>query len=177
MNYEQNYRRIISGQSSSFGTGILRFLLAIAAIGYSLVVRLRNFLYSKGLLKVHNVDAAVICIGNITVGGTGKTPLVIWLCNLISQNYKRAILSRGYKARAQQSKEFKDEISILAESCPEAGVIVNPDRVAGAAEAIDKYAAKVLIMDDGFQHRRLVRDLDIIAIDATQPFGYGKLLR
>ena len=132
---------------------------------------------------MHHVDAAVICVGNITTGGTGKTPLVVWLCNLIAQNPKLktqnckcAILTLGYKARAQENKDFKDEIAILAESCPEAEVIVNPDRVAGAAEAIDKYAAKVLIMDDGFQHRRLARDLDIAAIDATQPFGYGKML-
>jgi len=157
--------------------------LAIAAIFYSLVVRLRNFLYSKGLLKVHRVDPAVLCVGNITVGGTGKTPLVVWLCNLITQNSrlktqncKCAILTRGYKARVQENKDLKDEIAILADSCPEAEVIVNPDRVAGAAEAINKYAATVLIMDDGFQHRRLARDLDIAAIDATQPFGYGRML-
>ncbi|MGB2866317.1 MAG: tetraacyldisaccharide 4'-kinase [Sedimentisphaerales bacterium] len=153
------------------------------AIGFSFVVRLRNLLYSKGWLKVHHVDAAVICVGNITVGGTGKTPIVVWLCNLITQNSKLktqncrcAILTRGYKARAQENKDFKDEIAILAESCPEAEVIVNPDRVAGAAEAIGKFGAKILIMDDGFQHRRLARDLDIVAIDATQPFGYGKML-
>jgi tetraacyldisaccharide 4'-kinase len=180
---QQNYCKLISGQSSGFGASILRFLLGIAAIGYSFVVRLRNFLYSKGWLKVHHVDVAVICVGNITVGGTGKTPLVVWLCNLITQNPKLktqnckcAILTRGYKARAQENADFKDEIAILAESCPEAEVIVNPDRVAGAAEAIEKYAAKVLIMDDGFQHRRLARDLDIVTIDATQPFGYGKML-
>jgi tetraacyldisaccharide 4'-kinase len=173
---QQTYRKLISGQSSGFGATALRFLLAIAAIGYSLVVRLRNFLYSKGLLKVHHVDAAVLCVGNITTGGTGKTPLVVWLCNLMGQNYKCVILSRGYKARTQQSKNFKDEIAILAESCPNAKVIVNPDRVAGASEAIDKYDANVLIMDDGFQHRRLARNLDIVAIDATQPFGYGKML-
>jgi len=132
---------------------------------------------------MHNVDAAILCIGNITTGGTGKTPLVVWLCNLITQNSKFktqnckcAILTRGYKAGAQESKDFKDEIAILAESCPETDIIINPDRVAGAVEAIDKYTANVLIMDDGFQHRRLARDLDIIAIDATQPFGFGKLL-
>ncbi len=183
MNYEQNYRRLISGQSSSFSASLLRFLLGIAAICYSLFVRLRNFLFSKGLLKVHHVDAAVFCVGNITVGGTGKTPLVVWLCNLITQNPKLktqnckcAILTRGYKAKAQENADFTDELAIFAESCPEAEVIVNPDRLAGAAEAIDKYATKVLIMDDGFQHRRLTRDLDIVAIDATQPFGYGKLL-
>ena len=169
---QQTYRKLISGQSNGFGACLLRLLLRILAIGYSLVVQLRNFLYFKGLLKVHKVDAAVFCIGNITVGGTGKTPLVVWLCNLIAKNYQYAILTRGYKA-AQNSI---DEPAILAENCPEAEVIVNPDRVAGAAEAIDKYAAKVLIMDDGFQHRRLARDLDVVAIDATQPFGYGKLL-
>jgi tetraacyldisaccharide 4'-kinase len=148
----------------------------MAATGYSLAVQLRNFLYSKGLLKVHHVNAAVFCVGNITVGGTGKTPLVVWLYKLIAQNCKCAILTRGYKARVQEDKDFKDEIAILAENCPDAEVIVNPDRVAGAREAINKYAAKVLIMDDGFQNRRLARDLDIVTIDATCPFGYGKML-
>ena len=69
-----------------------------------------------------------------------------------------------------------DEPAILAENCPQAKIIVNPDRVAGASEAVNKFGAKVLIMDDGFQHRRLHRDLDIVTIDATCPFGYGKLL-
>ncbi len=176
---QQTYRKLISGQSNGFGACLLRLLLRILAIGYSFAVRLRNFLYSKGLIKAHKVDAIVFCIGNITVGGTGKTPLVVWLCNLIAHNYKYAILTRGYKATQNSKLKTKnciDEPAMLAESCPEAEVIVNPDRVAGATEAIDKYAAKVLVMDDGFQHRRLARDLNIIAIDATQPFGYGKLL-
>ena len=173
---QQTYRKLISGQSNGFIASVMRFFLGSAAIGYSLIVRLRNFMYSKGLLKVHHVDAAVLCVGNITVGGTGKTPLVVWLCNLLTQNYKCAILTRGYKATVQENKDFKDEIAILVESCPGVKVIVNPNRVAGASEAINKYATKILIMDDGFQHRRLARDLDIIAIDATQPFGFGKLL-
>ncbi|MHC4437217.1 MAG: tetraacyldisaccharide 4'-kinase [Planctomycetota bacterium] len=169
---QQTYRKLISGQSRGFGVFLLKSLLRILAIAYSLIVRLRNLLYSKGLLKVHHVDATVLCVGNITVGGTGKTPLVVWLCKLIAQQYKYAILTRGYKANQNRI----DEPAMLEESCPEAKVIVNPDRVAGATEAIDKYVVDVLIMDDGFQHRRLARDLDIITIDATQPFGYGKLL-
>jgi len=140
---QQTYRKLISGQSNGFGVCLLRFLLKVAAIGYSLVVRLRNFLYFKGLIKAHKVDATVFCIGNITVGGTGKTPLVVWLCNLIAQNYKHAILTRGYKATTNRI----DEPAMLAENCPAAEVIVNPDRVAGASEAIEKYAANVLIMD------------------------------
>jgi tetraacyldisaccharide 4'-kinase len=89
------------------------------------------------------------------------------------------ILTRGYKSTQNptpKTQNHTDEPAMLAESCPRAKVVVNPDRVAGAAEAIGQFGAKVLIMDDGFQHRRLARDLDIVAIDATQPFGYGKML-
>jgi len=172
MNYEQSYRRLISGQSGGLTGAPLRLVLSVVSWFYSGVVLLRNFLYSKGWLKTYRANATVISIGNITTGGTGKTPLVIWLYNQITQNYSCAILTRGYKT----TKNYIDEPAVLAESCPEARVIVNPDRVAGAAEAVEKFAAKLLVMDDGFQHRRLGRDLDIVAIDATRPFGYGKLL-
>jgi len=198
---QDGFRKLISCQSGSISAALLRFLLTVAAQVYSIVLRVRNFLYSKGWLTVHRANAIVISIGNITTGGTGKTPLVIWLCNLLRQkNVPCAILTRGYKTRRafprprsgqacvmRRAKNIRntqyairdteiDEPAILAESCPEAQVIVNPDRVAGAAEAVSKFGAKVLIMDDGFQHRRLARDLDIVTIDATQPFGYGKLL-
>ncbi|OHB79452.1 MAG: tetraacyldisaccharide 4'-kinase [Planctomycetes bacterium RBG_16_55_9] len=190
---EQAYRRLISGQSNGLLAGLLRYLLGFAAIGYSFVVRLRNFSYSREWLKVHHVDAAVICVGNITTGGTGKTPLVVWVHNQVISNLRSqisnsrsqisdfpcVILTRGYKAARDpglKTQDYSDEIAILAESCPGARVIVNPDRVAGAMEAIRTFGAKVLIMDDGFQHRRLARDLDIVAIDATNPFGYGKML-
>ncbi len=191
---QEFYRKLISGKSGGPGVILLRFLLALAAVGYSLVVRLRNFLYSTGWRKAHCVNAVVFSIGNITAGGTGKTPLVIWLCNILTQNsnlsraesrelknqkYGCAILTRGYKA-TQNSKlktqNYGDEPAILAENCPQAKVIINPDRVAGAAEAINKFDAKVLILDDGFQHRRLARDLDIVTIDAMEPFGYFKLI-
>jgi len=175
MNYEQSHRKLISGQSRGLGALLLRALLRIASFGYSAVVRLRNFLYSKGLLTAHRVNAPIICVGNITVGGTGKTPIVTWLCRQIAPNFRCAILTRGYKS-TQESNNYADEPAMLAENCPGVKVIVNPDRVSGAAEAIDRFGAEVLIMDDGFQHRRLARNLDIIAIDATQPFGYGKML-
>jgi len=177
---------LISGASSGLGAALLRFFLGVTASGYSIIICLRNFLYSKGWLKTYRANAIVISIGNITAGGTGKTPLVIWLCNQIIKkfksqisNYNCAILTRGYKATKKlklKTKNYSDEPVILAESCPEAEVIVNPDRVAGAAEAVNKFGAKVLIMDDGFQHRRLARDLDIVTIDGTCPFGYGKVL-
>jgi tetraacyldisaccharide 4'-kinase len=199
---QETYRKLISGQGGGLDAIFLRFFLALAAVGYSLVIRLRNFLYSTGWRKAHCVNAVVFSIGNITAGGTGKTPLVIWLCNILTQNsnlsraesrelktqkYGCAILTRGYKAtqnsnlsraesRELKTQNYGDEPAILAEECPQVKVIVNPDRIAAAAEAINKFGAKVIILDDGFQHRRLARDLDIVTIDATEPFGYFKLI-
>ena len=197
---QEVYRKLISGQSAGAAAALLRGLLRVAAIGYAAIVWVRNFLYSSGWLRAHRVDAAVISVGNVTAGGTGKTPLVVWVCRQIISNFRSqisdlrpqisdfksqisdsqcAILTRGYKAKKDQvpgTQNYADEVAILAESCPGAKVIVNPDRVAGAAEAIGRFGAKVLILDDGFQHRRLARDLDIVAVDATQPFGYGKML-
>ncbi len=168
------FRKLISGERTGLSAAFLRSLLAAAARIYSAVISLRNSLYSKGWSKTHTVDVPVISVGNITVGGTGKTPLVIWLYQLLERkNIRCAILTRGYKT---QRDRLSDEPAILAKSCPQAKVIVNPDRRTAASRAIHKFNAQLLIMDDGFQHRRLARDLDIVTIDATQPFGYGKLL-
>ena len=179
MDYEHSHRKLISGQASGIVAHLLRASLRFVSIGYSFIVGLRNVLYSRGWLKAHRVNAAVICVGNITVGGTGKTPLVVWLYSQLFTNFKCAILTRGYKSTQNpklKTQDYFDEPAVLADSCPDARVVINPDRVAGAAEAIGQFGAEVLIMDDGFQHRRLARDLDIIAIDATLPFGYGKML-
>jgi tetraacyldisaccharide 4'-kinase len=177
---QEGYRRLVSGASGGLAAAVLRCLLGVVAWFYSIVSGLRKFFYSRGWLKTYSANAIVFSIGNITVGGTGKTPLVIWMYNLLRQrNIRCAILTRGYKATHNsklKTQNYSDEPAILTKSCPEAKVIVNPDRVAGAAEAVDEFSAKVLIMDDGFQHRRLCRDLDIVAIDATCPFGYGKVL-
>ncbi len=131
---------MISGRSTGLGPMLLRFFLSIAAWVYSVAIRLRNFLYSRGWLKVHTAGVPVISVGNITVGGTGKTPLVIWICRFLqNKNIPCAILTRGYKTHAQirgPSNERRatriDEPAILAEGCPQAKVIVNPDRVAAA---------------------------------------------
>jgi tetraacyldisaccharide 4'-kinase len=121
----------------------------------------------------------VISIGNITTGGTGKTPLVIQLCKSLQQkNLRCAVLTRGYKTHTSNENQEPrtDEPAILSKSCPAAKVIVNPDRVEAASDAVNKFGSNVLIMDDGFQHRRLERDVDIITMDAIRPFGYGKIL-
>jgi len=183
---QDSYRKLVSGERGGPGAALLRFILGIASQIYGIIICIRNFLYSREWLKVHPADAPVVSVGNITTGGTGKTPLVIWLCRQVISdsefqisNSQCAILTRGYKAAKDSrgaSRGYGDEPAVLAESCPGVQVVVNPDRVAGAAEAVGRFGAKVLIMDDGFQHRRLGRDVDIVTIDGTVPFGYGRLL-
>jgi tetraacyldisaccharide 4'-kinase len=171
---QETYRNLVSGQTSGPLAALARLLLVLLSWPYSLAVRVRNGLYSLHLLRTHRVDAVVISAGNLTTGGTGKTPLVVRLCRLVRQRGLRcAILTRGYKA---QEGEKSDEPALLAAECPDANVVVEADRVAGAKQAIHKHSAQVLILDDGFQHRRLARNIDIVTIDATLPFGYGKLL-
>lgn len=171
---QNSFRKLIAGQANGLLPTLLRFLLSVAGLFYGLVIKLRNSFYSNGKFKSHSADAPVISIGNITTGGTGKTPLVIWLCNfLASKNISTAVLTRGYKTK---DSELSDEPAIIAKNSPDAKVVINPDRCAGAKRATEKFDAKALVMDDGFQHRKLKRDLDIVVIDATCPFGYGKIL-
>ncbi len=168
------YRRIVSGQEQRPGIGVLRVLLGAAALFYGLVMRGRNLLFAVGVLRRHAASVPVISIGNITTGGTGKTPLVIWLCNYLREKgLRNSILTRGYKTQPDQ---ITDEPALLAKACPDTDVIVNPNRVAGAKKAVSVHQAQALVLDDGFQHRRLKRDLDIVAVDATCPFGYGRVL-
>jgi tetraacyldisaccharide 4'-kinase len=183
---QEGFKKLVSGQSTGAASSALRLLLNIAAVFYGLGISLRNWLFNDGYAKSYAVTTAglvtsdrtqatvpVISAGNITVGGTGKTPLVIWLCNLFrEQNVNCAILTRGYKT----SKNTNDEPGMLAKNCPGTAIVINPDRLAGAIEAVKKHKAQVMIMDDGFQHRRLHRNIDIVTIDAMVPFGYGKML-
>jgi tetraacyldisaccharide 4'-kinase len=171
---QRDYRELVSGERQGVGAMLLRTALLAAALCYGAVVGMRNLLYGLGVLKAHRARGAVISIGNITVGGTGKTPLVIWVCKLLRERHiPCAVLTRGYKASGEA---LSDEPAILAESLGDVGVVVNPDRVAGAADAVKRLGARVMVMDDGFQHRRLARDLDVVTVDATLPFGYGKML-
>ena len=171
---EHAFRQLVSGRAKGAGPAVLRLLLRLASWPYAAAVALRNWLYDRGFLPSHSVAPVVVSIGNLTTGGTGKTPLVIWLVNqLTAKGRTCAILTRGYRTSPHR---FSDEPALLAKACSGAAVIVNPDRLAAAQKAVRLHQPDVLILDDGFQHRRLKRDLDIIAIDASCPFGYGKLL-
>ncbi len=148
--------------------------LGLCSRVYSFGVAVHNFFYDKGIKKTTRPPCPVISIGNITVGGTGKTPLVIRTASYLqAKGLKTAILSRGYKAG---KGKITDEPAILAKGCPKCAIIVDSDRRRGAKKAVEEETVNVIVLDDGFQHRRLSRDLDIICIDATCPFGYEKML-
>lgn len=168
--------------------------LILAPLGalYSAVIRTRHALYSRGALRVHKIGAPVISIGNMTTGGTGKTPLVEWVARAVEKEGRRVcVLTRGY-GRANQSKrvvvsdgknifadarEGGDEPRLLAEMLRgTAAVISDADRVGAARWAVENLKSEVFILDDGFQHLRIERDLDVVAVDATNPWGGGKLL-
>ena len=167
--------------------------LAPLSLVYGAAVRIRSALYRKGIRKTHSVGVPVISVGNITAGGTGKTPLVEWIANeLAKSGHRVCILTRGYR-RANPSKrvvvsdgerivsdteQSGDEAMMLARSLlrSKAAVVCDGDRVSGARWAIEHLNPDVLILDDAFQHVRIARDLNIVTIDATNPWGGGRLL-
>ncbi|MCE5326172.1 MAG: tetraacyldisaccharide 4'-kinase [Planctomycetaceae bacterium] len=168
---ERAVHDILSGRRGGLGAAALRAAMSVAAVPYGAAMRLRRWAYKHGMLASQEADLTVICVGNLTTGGAGKTPMVAWIVRqLQAAGRTPAILTRGYKAHAGLS----DEAALLEATCG-VKVIVNADRVAGAAAA-KATGADVAVMDDGFQHLRLRRDLDIVLIDATCPLGYGRCL-
>lgn len=163
--------------------------LGVAAAGYGLAVNARRWAYDLGLLARHRLPVPVICVGNLTVGGTGKTPAVIALCRrLIEWGHRPAVLSRGYRGQRRRREVLRvdpatadwrvcgDEPLLIARSLPDAPVFVGADRVAAGRAALAQAKPTVLVLDDGFQHRRLARDLDVVLLDGAEPFGNGHLL-
>jgi tetraacyldisaccharide 4'-kinase len=149
--------------------GVLEVLRLPAAL-MRLITATRNWLYDRGLLPGSRLDAPVVSVGNLSVGGTGKTPMVIWLVRELQLRERRVgLLSRGY-GKQRASTELNDEGRLLAAQLPGVPHVQDPDRVAGGRELLQR-GVDVVVLDDGFQHRRLVRDMDLVLIDATRPWG------
>ena len=152
---------------------MLRLGLSAASLPYAWAVRLRNRGYDRGWIGAYRSPVPVISVGNLTVGGTGKTPCVEYLARYFQDHGTRvAILSRGYGSLNGPN----DEAQVLAENLPGIPHLQGADRAAIARQAVEQLAAQLLILDDGFQHRRMVRDLDIVLIDATNPWGHNRLM-
>ncbi|HVK11800.1 MAG TPA: tetraacyldisaccharide 4'-kinase [Gemmataceae bacterium] len=166
------WRAVVRGEARGPGPALLRPLLWCASKPYALGVRWRNRGFDRGR-DVHWAGVPVISIGNLTVGGTGKTPCVEYVARLLRERDVRvAILSRGYGAEGGRN----DEAMVLEENLTDVPHLQDRDRVAIARTAVEELESEVLVLDDGFQHRRLARDVDIVLIDVTDPWGGGYLM-
>ena len=168
-----------------YGEGRGAILLLPLSVLYAAIMAVRRWSYKTGLLKQHRVAKPVIIVGNLTVGGTGKTPLVVWLAQrLDAQGLKVAIVSRGYggsggaprevSSTKGEWREVGDEPVLLSRrsGCP---VFVSADRVAAATAAVES-GSDVIVSDDGLQHLRLARDVEIVVIDGARGLGNQRLL-
>lgn len=155
----------------------LKWILWPLTLPYGAVVRLKAFLYRKGIRHQRRLDAFVISVGNLTAGGTGKTPMAMWMAQrFIAEEKSCGILTRGYRGEESSSGSTSDEVRMLRSRLGDGVAFgVSADRYAQACQLVAR-GIRWLILDDGFQHVNLARDVDIVLVDATNPFGGGHLL-
>ena len=182
---------VITREISGFLPTLIRITLTPFSWVYRILVTAHQWLYDHGLLRQNRLPCPVISVGNIVAGGTGKTPATIWIAKTLQQaGIRSAILLRGYGRQSGPSVAFVsggtdsiipvtasgDEAAMTAIELPGVPVLVGKDRYTAGLQAIRSCDVQAIILDDGFQHRKLARDLEILTVDATQPFGTGKLL-
>ena len=180
------HTRDLASLQQKFLATPLRFLFAPLSWFYAASVQLRNILYTHGVLKARRLPCRVVSVGNIIVGGTGKTPAVIAIAKHFQREGRRvAILLRGYKRRVREKVtivsdgekvraspiESGDEAYMMAKHLRNIPILVGKCRYLAGQVALERFKVDVLILDDGFQHRQLARDVDILTIPATHPFG------
>ncbi|MEM9418062.1 MAG: tetraacyldisaccharide 4'-kinase [Planctomycetota bacterium] len=170
---------IMSGQHRDPAAIGLRLLTNLGTPPYRLATGIRNTLYNLGIIPSHPLGRPTISVGNITAGGTGKTPMVIELVRrLQAMGHQPAVLMRGYEPSGIESKKGSDEAALLRGSLgADVPVMANPSRVEGAHDVlVDRPEVTVFVLDDGFQHRKAHRDLNLVLVDASVPFGFGRVL-
>jgi tetraacyldisaccharide 4'-kinase len=177
--------------NNRYGFDPFYMMLAGASKIYEKGVAIRTVCFEKGIMGAERLPCPVISIGNITAGGTGKTPMALYTAGLIRQmGYRPAVVSRGYRGQAEKSGAVVSDGFHLFADCRTAGdepfmmacrlkgvpVLVGRNRFQSAMRAVVDFESDVIILDDGFQHRRLHRDLDLVLMDAANPVGNGYLI-
>ncbi len=172
--FEHSYVRGMQGEPRSLSIRLALIAAACAEPAYVAAMRMRNAMYDHGILHAHPLGKPAISVGNITTGGTGKTPVTLWLTRRLSEEGRKpAVLMRGYKRGADGTS---DEQLLLQSALPGIPVVANPDRIAGAAAALQSHPrTDLFILDDAMQHRRAQRDFELVLINAANPFGHGRV--
>ena len=164
------FRELVGGRRRGAAAALLRLGLRIAEVPYTLAVRWRNYRYDTGRAEIHQIPVPVVSVGNLTLGGTGKTPMVEWIARWFRQRGVRVtVVSRGYGA---EQGALNDEGRELEARLPDVPHVQNPDRVAGARMAVEEFDCQAIVLDDAFQHRRIARDVNLVMLDAAAPFGF-----
>src|SRR5688572_10931907 len=165
-------RDVIEGRRRGLGASVLRGFLSVASVGYGAAHGLHRMAFLMGLLRPAILPIPVISVGNLSAGGTGKTPLVQWVVRRLERRRLRvAVLARGY-GRRPDGGDDED----LLEPSELVRRYADPNRAGAARRALAEFRPDIAVLDDGFQHYRIHRDVDLVTIDATQPFGNGRLL-
>src|SRR5262245_8188408 len=168
----ESFHALISGRRRGPLAALLRAGLLAASVPYGWAAGVRNRLYDRGWKRSVRAPVPVVSVGNLTLGGTGKTPCVEYVCRFYrGVDLRVAILSRGDAA----GEGLNDEALLLGENLPDVPHLQGADRARWARVAVEELFSEVLVLDDGFQHRRLARDLDVVLVDATDPWGGGHL--
>lgn len=150
--------------------------LAALSVPYRLCTGVRRALYEWGFLISRELSARVVSVGNLTTGGTGKTPLVVWIARWLQQrNIATAVLTRGYGARPPGGGD-SDETLLFRRLLPKVPLLVGKSRLRLGRQAVERFNTECAILDDGFQHLAIGRDLDIVLVDSLMPFGFERLL-
>ncbi|MBL4848116.1 MAG: tetraacyldisaccharide 4'-kinase [Planctomycetes bacterium] len=171
---EEWYLALVRGERRGLVAALLRGILWLCSWPFRLVIAVRALCFRLGVFGTTRAFVPVISIGNLTTGGTGKTPLVIALCRGLEARGERVgVLARGYGA--PRDGDLNDELRLIQREVPDAILAPGKNRAVRAGQATGK-GATILVLDDGFQHRRLGRDLDVVLLDATSPWGGGHLL-
>jgi tetraacyldisaccharide 4'-kinase len=181
--------RVTRGWERGFSSAEAPLVAALSG-GYRRLLGAREWLYARRILRSRRIDRAVVSVGNLTVGGTGKTPAVMLAVETLqATGHRPAVVSRGYGRRTDgvrvvadtaairvEPPDAGDEPFLLARRLPGVPIVVGTNRADAAALAIDRFDASVIVLDDAFQHRTLAKDLEIVMARASDPWGNGRLL-
>ena len=191
MDLRASTEKIINTANPGMLLSLALFPLTAASFIYTLIITIRSSLYKRGILKSYHAGCKVITIGNLTVGGTGKTPTVCMIAEYLKkEGVNTAVVCRGYRGKETGTPQIVsngekilldsgsagDEAYMLAKKLSGIPVIAGKDRVAASKLACKHFNTEIIILDDGFQHLRLKRDIDVVLINFRNPFGNGFLL-